>query len=166
MKVTPDDLVVTPRGVRFQGRLFPCTRGRQGLTSDKCEGDGCTPRGAHRIVGVLYRPDRMRRPAAGAHPIHPGDLWSDDPRDAQYNGKVRAPHPFSHEALRRPDSLYDLVLVTDWNLSPAVPGRGSAIFVHRWRRPGAPTAGCIALRPRDLRWIAARLGPRSRLVVA
>lgn len=157
--------MVGPRGLRFRGRVFPCTRGRGGLTSDKREGDGCTPRGAHRIAGVLYRPDRMRPPCPGAVPIRPGDLWSDDPADPRYNARVRAPHPMSHEALRRPDPLYDLVLVTGWNLSPAVPGRGSAIFVHRWRRPGAPTAGCIALAPRDLRWIAARLSPRSRLVV-
>lgn len=165
MRVTRDDLVVTPRGVRFQGRTFSCTRGRRGVTDDKREGDGCTPRGGHRILGMLYRPDRMRQPAKGARPIRPGDLWSDDPHDPRYNGPVRAPHPFSHEVLRRADPLYDLVLVVDWNLKPAVPGRGSAIFVHRWRRPGAPTAGCIALRPRDLRWIAARLSPRSRLVV-
>lgn len=165
MRATRDDLVVTPRGVRFRGRVLPCTRGRHGLTDDKCEGDGCTPRGAHRIAGVLYRPDRMRRPAKGAVPIGPRDLWSDDPSDAAYNSKVRAPYAPSHERLRRPDPLYDLVLVTDWNLARPVPGKGSAIFVHRWRRPGAPTAGCIALRPRDLRWIAERLTPRSRLLV-
>ncbi len=164
MRVTADDLVVTPRGLRFRGRVFPCTRGRQGLTDRKREGDGCTPRGAHRLAGVLYRPDCIRRPTRGAVPIRPGDQWSDDPCDPRYNSKVRGSR-LSHEELRRPDPLYDLVLVTDWNLSPAVPGRGSAIFVHRWRRPGAPTAGCIALRPRDLLWIARRLGPRSRLVV-
>lgn len=162
---TRDDLVVTPRGVRFRGRTFPCTRGRRGVADDKREGDLCTPRGAHAILGLLYRPDRMRRPAARARPIRPRDLWSDDPADPRYNGPVRAPHAFSHERLRRPDPLYDLVLVTGWNMRPARPGRGSAIFVHRWRRPGAPTAGCVALRPRDLLWIARRLGPRSRLVV-
>ena len=157
--------MVSPRGLRFRSRVFPCTRGRGGLTSRKRECDGCTPRGAHGIAAVLYRPDRMQAPCPGAVPIRPRDLWSDDPADPRYNAPVRAPHPMSHEALRRPDPLYDLVLVTGWNLSPAVPGRGSAIFLHRWRRPGAPTAGCVALSPRDLRWIAARLSPRSRLVV-
>jgi L,D-peptidoglycan transpeptidase YkuD (ErfK/YbiS/YcfS/YnhG family) len=165
VRTTRDDLVVTPTAVRFRGRRFPCTRGRKGLTGDKREGDGCTPRGAHRITAILFRPDRLESPAAGATPIRPGDLWSDDAEDPDYNRLVRAPHAFSHEALRRPDPLYDLVLVTDWNAAPARPGRGSAIFVHRWRRPGAPTAGCIALRPADLRWIARRLTPRSRLVV-
>lgn len=164
MRVTRDDLVLTPRGLRFRGKILPCTRGRNGLTGEKREGDGCTPRGAHRVEGVLYRPDRMRRPTPGAVPIRPGDQWSDDPRDPLYNRAVRGSR-LSHEALRRADPLYDLVLVVDWNRSPPVPGKGSAIFLHRWRRPGAPTAGCVALRPRDLLWVARRLSPRSRLVV-
>jgi L,D-peptidoglycan transpeptidase YkuD (ErfK/YbiS/YcfS/YnhG family) len=97
-------------------------------------------------------------------PIRPGDQWSDDPRDPFYNRPVRGSR-LSHERLRRADPLYDLVVVVGWNRAPPVPGRGSAIFLHRWRRPGAPTAGCVALRPRDLRWLARCLTPRSRLVV-
>ena len=158
------DLVLTPTGLRAFGRRLPCTRGRRGLTEDKREGDGCTPKGAHAIVGMLWRPDRMRRPAPRAVPIRPRDLWSDDPGRPDYNRRVRAPYPGSAERLRRADPLYDLVLVTGWNAAGA-PGRGSAIFLHRWRRPGAPTAGCVALSPRDLRWLAARTGPRTRLVV-
>lgn len=161
----PLDMVVTPMGLRFLGRLFPCTIGRGGIVNRKREGDGGTPAGVHRIVGMLYRPDRMARPTDWALPIGPGDLWSDDVRDEDYNQMVRAPHPFSHEALRRADPLYDLVLITDWNWPQAVPGRGSAIFMHRWRRPGAPTAGCVALAPLDLLWIARRLRPQSRLIV-
>lgn len=161
----PLDMVVTPMGLRFLGRHFPCTIGRGGIVNRKREGDGGTPAGVHRIVGMLYRPDRMARPTDWALPIGPGDLWSDDVRDEDYNQMVRAPHPFSHEALRRADPLYDLVLITDWNWPQAVPGRGSAIFMHRWRRPGAPTAGCVALAPLDLLWIARRLRPQSRLIV-
>jgi len=79
------DLVVTPMGLRFLGRQFPCTIGRSGVTDAKREGDGATPRGTHRLVGMLYRPDRIARPADWAVPIRPGDLWSDDPRDEDYN---------------------------------------------------------------------------------
>lgn len=161
----PLDMVVTPMGLRFMGRRFPCTIGRGGIVERKREGDGGTPVGEHRIVGMLYRPDRMARPTDWALPIGPGDLWSDDVRDEDYNHMVRAPHPFSHEALRRADPMYDLILITDWNWPQAVPGRGSAIFMHRWRGPGAPTAGCVALAPDDLLWIALRLRPQSRLIV-
>jgi L,D-peptidoglycan transpeptidase YkuD (ErfK/YbiS/YcfS/YnhG family) len=61
--------------------------------------------------------------------------------------------------------MYDLVIVTGWNWPDAESGRGSAIFIHQWRRPGAPTEGCVALSRRDLCWIAARITPRTRLVV-
>ncbi|MBY5933253.1 L,D-transpeptidase family protein [Tateyamaria omphalii] len=163
--MTTLDMVVTPSGLRFGGRVFPCTVGRGGISRKKREGDGATPWGTHRIVGMLYRPDRMAPPADWAVPIRPGDLWSDDGEDEDYNHMVRAPYGGSHEVLRRADPLYDLVILTDWNWPYAVPGRGSAIFVHRWRRPGYPTEGCIGLRPDHLKWIARRIRFETRLIV-
>ena len=67
--MTPQDMVLTPMGVRFRGRRFPCVIGRGGLSCEKREGDGATPVGTHRIVGMLYRPDRMERPATWAVPL-------------------------------------------------------------------------------------------------
>ncbi len=160
------DLVVTPKGVRFYGRRFPCTVGRGGVRVRKVEGDGVTPKGVHRIVGMLYRPDRMSKPADWAVPIGLSDLWSDDVKDPDYNMMVRAPHDFSHEVLRRADPMYDLVILTDWNWPYAVKGRGSAIFIHQWRGPGRSTAGCVAFRRDHLRWIAARIKHNTRLVIA
>ena len=115
---------------------------------------------------MLYRPDRMARPTGWAQPIGPTDLWSDDVGDPDYNMMVRAPHGFSHETLRRADPMYDLVLITDWNWPHAVSGNGSAIFIHAWRGKGRPTAGCVAFRRDHLRWIAQRIRPSSRLVIA
>ena len=158
-------MVLTPLGLRFMGRHFPCSIGRGGLRADKREGDGATPRGIHRIAGLLYRPDRIARPAPWAVPIRPFDLWSDDPNDSQYNLLTRAPYPHSHEKLRRADPLYDLVLITDWNWPLATPGHGSAIFIHQWRRPGYPTEGCVALRRDHLHWIARNTPPGTRLIV-
>lgn len=147
------------------GRMWPCTLGRGGVSAHKREGDGATPVGLHRIVGLLYRPDRMARPTDWAVPIRPGDLWSDDPGHEDYNLMVRAPYPHSHETLRRSDPLYDLVLLTDWNWPRAVKGRGSAIFLHRWRRPGFPTEGCVAFRPDHLHRIAGWIRFGTRLIV-
>lgn len=161
------DLVVTSWGAQFLGRRFPCSIGRGGISDSKREGDGATPRGVHRIAGLLYRPDRVAARALPdwAQPFGPSDLWSDDPRDPDYNQMVRAPHRFGHERLTRPDPLYDVILLTDWNWPEAVPGRGSAIFLHSWRRPRHATAGCVAFAPADLLWIANRLTPQTRLVV-
>jgi len=163
--VTPLDLVVGPTGLRFMKRHFACTVGRGGVTDNKREGDGATPRGQHRIVGMLYRPDRIAKPTNWALPIGYGDLWSDDPNHEDYNLMVRAPYPYSHEKLRRADPLYDLVLILDWNWPYAVKGRGSAIFIHQWRRPVYPTEGCVALSRRDLHWIAPRIRHESRVYI-
>jgi L,D-peptidoglycan transpeptidase YkuD (ErfK/YbiS/YcfS/YnhG family) len=163
--MTPHDLVLTPTHLRAMGRKFPCSIGRGGPSGAKREGDGTTPRGTHRIVGLLYRPDRMARPTDWAVPIRPGDLWSDDPGHEDYNLMVRAPYPHSHECLRRADPLYDLVLITDWNWPRAEKGRGSAIFLHQWRRPGFPTEGCIALLRAHLHWLARRITCQTRLIV-
>ena len=160
-----DDLVLAKSGLRFRGKKFPCTHGRGGIRQDKREGDGATPVGVHRIVGMLFRPDRMAQPADWAVPIRAGDLWCDDPASEDYNLMVRKPFGQSAEALRRADPLYDLVLITDWNWPYARRGRGSAIFIHRWRRPGHPTAGCVALRPDHLLWIAQRITHSTRLIV-
>ncbi len=158
-------MVLTRQGLRFAGRLFPCSIGRGGVTTRKREGDGCTPAGIHGIVGCLYRPDRMARPVDWACPSARATCGPTTRATPDYNLMVRAPHPFGHERLRRPDPLYDLVLLTDWNWPRAVKGRGSAIFLHRWRRPGHPTAGCVALAPQDLAWIVSRLRHGVRLIV-
>lgn len=170
--MSPRDLVVGKWGARFLGRGFACAVGRGGIGEKLSEGDGVTPAGRHRIEAVWHRPDRA--PAArvagaaaaafAARVITPRIGWSDDPADPGYNGPIRRPHVFSHERLARPDPLYDLVAVLDWNRTPAIPGRGSAIFLHVWRSKRYPTEGCIAFARADLAWILARWTLQSRVV--
>lgn len=164
---TPTDIVVTRRAARFMGQSYPVTIGRGGIVARRAkrEGDGATPAGVHRITGCLYRADRLAAPCDWARPIGPFDLWSDDPADPDYNLPVRAPHPYRHERMFRADPMYDIVLLTDWNWPEGEPGLGSAIFLHAWRRPGHPTAGCIAFAPSDLRRITPAIRLHSRLIV-
>ncbi|MCG7495150.1 L,D-transpeptidase family protein [Thalassobius sp. Cn5-15] len=163
--MTSQDLVLTPRGVRFLGRYYPCSIGKGGLCVNKREGDGATPVGTHRIVGMLYRADRVAAPNKWAVPIGPNDLWSDDSGDESYNLKVRAPYGFSHERLRRADPLYDVVWLTDWNYPYATAGQGSAIFLHQWRRPHYPTEGCIAFRRDHLLSLSRRIAFGTKVIV-
>ena len=166
MRGGPGDLIVGRWGARFRGRAFPVSLGRAGVSAAKREGDGATPAGVHRITGGMWRADRARRPCGG--PLlkaGPRDIWSDDPADPGYNRLLRlGARGFGHERMRRGDGLYDLVLFTDWNAAGR-PGGGSAIFVHCWRGPRKPTAGCVAFRRSDLMWIWARWGRRSRVIV-
>jgi L,D-peptidoglycan transpeptidase YkuD (ErfK/YbiS/YcfS/YnhG family) len=46
-----------------------------------------------------------------------------------------------------------------------VRGRGSAIFFHLATDDLGPTAGCVALRPQDMRRLLPRLGRRVAIVV-
>lgn len=163
--MTPNDLVLTPRGVRFMGRYFPCSIGKGGIRQDKREGDGATPVGVHQFTGLLYRADRVVQPAPWALAIGKDDLWSDASEDLDYNQLVQVPYAPSHEKLRRSDPLYDVILLTDWNWPEAEAGRGSAIFLHQWRRPGYPTEGCIAFNRNHLHWIATRATPGTRVIV-
>lgn len=159
------DFELTPRGLRLGNRHFPCAIGRGGVRADKAEGDGATPRAVLTITGMFYRPDRIDAPASWAKPIGPRDLWSDASGDAAYNSHVLAPYAASHEQMRRADPLYDLVITTDWNADPVVAGKGSAIFIHQWRRPAYPTAGCIALPRPILHGLAPLMAPGRRIVI-
>lgn len=163
----PGDLVVGPWGARFMGRRFACSIGRGGVVRDKREGDFCTPAGAWRLLWLYWRADRLARPSTvlTAAPLGPCLGWSEAPADPAYNRPIQHPHRFRADRMARGDGLYDICAVTDQNRDPVVPGGGSAIFVHLWRRPRWPTAGCVAFRRPDLAWILARWTPRSRLVV-
>ena len=165
--IGPDDLVVGPWGARFMGRRVPCSHGGGGIRADKREGDMASPEGAWRLLWLYWRADRATAPRTilPGEPLGPRQGWSEAPGDPDYNRPIRHPHPYPADRMTRGDPLYDICVVTDHNHDPVVPGDGSAIFVHIWRRPRWPTAGCIAFRRADLEWILARWTPRSRLVI-
>ncbi len=165
MRNKKEHIYITPCGMRMGSDRYPCTIGRNGTSPKKSEGDGATPEGQHEIIGLLYRPDRLLKPTDWAIPIRPSDIWSDDCKDPDYNMLSQAPSKFSHEKLFRADPLYDLVILTNWNWPYAVKGRGSAIFLHRWRKPGYPTEGCVALSPLHLLEITRRINFGTKVIV-
>lgn len=157
-----------PRGMANAGNLrFPCALGKGGRTARKQEGDGATPIGCWRLVTVLYRPDRIRRPTTGlpVKPIGRHDGWCDAPADRNYNRPVRLPYSASAERMWRADHLYDVVVVLSHNSRPRVRGAGSAIFMHVAERGFAPTAGCIAFRREHLLTLLRQLGRGARICI-
>ena len=168
MSVKAEDLVVSRIGAVYRGMIFPCSVGKNGIGQKTGEGDNITPVGIWSIKQVYFRADRLAQPMSivPTMPIGPSDIWSDDPRDVHYNHKLRKRnHPFGHEHLSRSDPLYDVVAVLDFNWPVAIPGAGSAIFLHHWRKPRHPTAGCVAFSPEILRYILETWTPRSRVVI-
>jgi L,D-peptidoglycan transpeptidase YkuD (ErfK/YbiS/YcfS/YnhG family) len=165
--------VDTRPGRRTQGWLragawrFPVALGRSGIRADKREGDGGTPRGRFRPLRLWWRADRMARPRSRipARPIGPADAWCEDPHDRRYNRPFLRSASEPGDRLWRDDNLYDVIIEIDHNTRPRIAGRGSAVFVHVARPGFRPTAGCIALRPRDLKLLVSRLGPKTRIII-
>lgn len=163
-----EDLVVTHWYARFRGVILPCSIGRGGIGIKRGEGDGVTPVGIFHLIGSGIRVDRLSfsSPNVWQKPIGLCDVWSDDPNDPHYNhGFLAHNHPYSHEKLYRSDGLYDAFGILDFNWPHAIPGAGSAIFLHIWRKPRHPTEGCIAFERRDLIWIMQNWQKRSRVVI-
>lgn len=98
-------------------------------------------------------------------PVKRDDGWCDAPGDPNYNRAVRHPYGASAERLWRDDHLYDVIIVLGHNELPRVQGGGSAIFMHVAESCDngrlKPTAGCVALRARDLAVVLSKIGPRS-----
>lgn len=173
-RTTVTVLRVRPRpACRTQGWLsigalhFPVSLGRAGIRADKREGDGGTPAGAFRPVRVWWRADRAIRPRTllPIRRIGRNDGWSEDPADRRYNRPLTLAPGSAGDRLWRHDHLYDIIVEIDHNQRPRVAGRGSAVFIHLSRAGFAPTAGCVGLAPQRLRWLLARLGPKTRILI-
>jgi L,D-peptidoglycan transpeptidase YkuD (ErfK/YbiS/YcfS/YnhG family) len=146
----------------------PVVIGRNGFAAQgsKQEGDGRTPSGIFRLGPAFgYAPSvetgLTYRPAAA------NDFWVDDPQSPQYNQWVTgAPNAKSFERLKRDDDLYKYGIVVDYNTDPIVAGKGSAIFMHVWRGPDSPTAGCVAMSEDHIRALLKWLDAGKHPVIA
>ncbi|MCU1618332.1 MAG: Conserved exported protein of unknown function [Modestobacter sp.] len=98
------------------------------------------------------------------------DWWVSDVHSAQYNQYARcAPGtcPFDEgagENLYAAGAVYDNAVVIDYNRGNAVPGAGSAFFLHIAN--GAPTAGCVAVGRGSLQQLMRWLQPGAAPVIA
>jgi L,D-peptidoglycan transpeptidase YkuD (ErfK/YbiS/YcfS/YnhG family) len=154
--------------LRLDATEYPCMVGRSGIVRPKYEGDGGTPAGLFPLREVRYRPDRMRPPNSGL-PVYkatPTDGWCDDPEDPAYNRIVHLPYQTDAETMWRDDYLYDVLAVIGYNDAPAIPGAGSAIFLHVARSDGdtlKPTVGCVSMKIENLLAVLAACTPGSMI---
>jgi L,D-peptidoglycan transpeptidase YkuD (ErfK/YbiS/YcfS/YnhG family) len=154
---------------RWVVRFGPMTArlGRNGLRvgTSRHEGDGTTPAGSYAITttfGRLVNPG-TRMPY---RLVRRADYWVGDSASRYYNtlrpstmGGFRTALS-EHLAAFAPQ--YDYAAVVDFNRPHAVPGRGSAIFLHI--TDGRSTAGCVAISRAGmtavLRWLDPAQHPR------
>lgn len=144
------------------GDLFACVFGKNGLTTEKREGDIKSPVGIFEIGRAL-----TKRPYDVSWPsqvLTSNDFWVDDVDHPLYNqyvdvSKVEKTWKSAEHLLRTEDWLYDIVIVVEYNTKPVVAGMGSAIFFHIWRAPDMGVGGCTAVAPEKAEAVLAWLDP-------
>ena len=139
----------------MDGRL-----GKNGVTTDKREGDGCTPAGLYSLTEAF---GVQPLPSSGLpyRQAGPDSYWVDDPDSQFYNtwgeGRENADWQ-SAEHLTDYPALYAYAAVIDYNRDPVVPGKGSAIFLHCGANP---TAGCVSTAEENIIRILEWLDPTA-----
>ncbi|MFC3907534.1 L,D-transpeptidase [Legionella dresdenensis] len=128
---------------------FPAVVGQQGIISanQKIEGDKKTPEGLYPLVaafGTEPMPLRMDYKF-----ITREDKFIDDPESPAYNTWVTgATKAKSFEIMDIP--IYKRGAIVGYNMTPIIPGKGSAIFMHIWKNADTGTYGCIAFEESQL----------------
>ena len=142
--------------------FFRCQIGKEGLKSaaKKVEGDNTTPTGKWYLENLFYRSDRVLMPkfkkknVLKINRITKYCAWCDDIRSVHYNKYININNHsslnISYEKLWREDNAYDIIITTSHNVKPIIKNKGSAIFVHCSFSNNRKTAGCIALKKKDL----------------
>ena len=158
-------ITVYQRGeLHFHNKIYKCALGRNGIKKKKLEGDGCTPEGTYSLGPLYYRSDRIKKLKTNfnAIPIEKDMFWSDHPQSEYYNKLIRFKDS-SYENLYKENHTYDIILVINYNFSPIIKGKGSAIFLHLAKKDFSPTSGCIALKKECLFEILEKLEFNNRI---
>ncbi len=136
----------------FNNYKAKCAIGKRGIGNKKKEGDLITPKGIYKVKYVLYRKDRVKKIKTKIKKIiiRKNMGWCDDVRSSQYNKLIKLPSNYSNEKLYKKENIYDIILVLNFNMSPIIKNKGSAIFIHVSKRNYKKTEGCIALKKMHL----------------
>ena len=161
------ELLVKNNHLFVEGRQIRCAIGLNGLTRDKQEGDLSTPIGTFHFNKIYYRADKLgnKKFIINSSIINKNDGWCDDQKSDLYNQYIQFPFQESAEHLYRDDHIYDIVCVLNYNTSPIIPGRGSAIFLHIAKPGFLGTEGCIAVEREALIEITTSLNADSTIEV-
>ena len=145
---------------------FKCSIGKNGLKSEKKEGDGCTPKGIFKIGKVYYRADRVcnLETILKTKIITKNMGWCDDPNNKNYNKEITLSKKNKGEKLFRKDNAYDIFIVIEYNTKEIHPYKGSAIFIHLTKNYN-PTRGCIALKKNDLLILLKIIKKKSKIEI-
>ncbi|MBF9069166.1 LysM peptidoglycan-binding domain-containing protein [Streptacidiphilus fuscans] len=150
--------------------------GANGITNGatRVQGTDTTPTGTYTITqgfGVGVNPG-TKMPY---HQVTTHDWWVEDPTSAYYNQMRTDTQGGFHlteqgadgsEHLINYPTQYHNALVINFNMDPAVHGRGAGIFLHDLGPEAGPTAGCVAVPATTMNDIMRWIDPAQNPVIA
>ena len=143
----------------------PATIGENGLGKRK-EGDHKTPVGNYRFtkaLGIKKNPGTVL-PYTKVDKTH---YWVDDSGSRKYNLLVSTRNftDFSSgEHIIEYKKVYNYILAISWN-EKRIPRKGSAIFLHCWRRKNSSTWGCVGVPQKQMIKIMRKVRPGCRIII-
>ena len=150
--------------------------GSHGITNGatRTQGTDTTPTGTYTITrgfGVGANPGTTMP----YHQVTTHDWWVEDPTSPYYNQMrtdtqggfhlTEAGDDGSEHLINYP-TQYHNALVINFNISPAVKGRGAGIFLHDLGPQAGPTAGCVAVPATFMTQIMKWINPADHPVIA
>tara|TARA_B110000483_G_scaffold21755_1_gene24761 strand:- start:1091 stop:1579 length:489 start_codon:yes stop_codon:yes gene_type:complete len=142
-----------------------CCIGKNGLKSNKKEGDYSTPKGLFILKKLYFRRDRVDIPKSKIDKkiIKKNMAWCDDPNHKKYNEEIKVYNKKLNENLYRKDNKYDYIISISHN-EKKIPNKGSAIFIHLTNNY-KPTAGCIALKKKDFEILIKLIDKKTKIKI-
>ena len=149
----------------YKNFKFRCALGKNGIKKKVKEGDFVTPKGKYKLIKIYYRPDRIKKINSPLKKVRikKNMGWCDDVNSKYYNKQIKINDKISHEKLYRKDSLYDILVVLNYNLNPIIRGKGSAIFLHVAKKNYSKTQGCIALKRNELLNLVSKIKKNTQI---
>ena len=152
----------------FNKYKIKCAIGKRGITSKKVEGDKKTPKGTFGLKSIFYRKDRVSKIKSSLkkHIIKKNMGWCDDSRSRYYNKMIKFPFDLSAEKLWLKKNIYDVIIIINYNMEPAIKNKGSAIFLHIAKKDYETTEGCIAVTKEDMKLLASKINNKTKIIIS
>ena len=142
-----------------------CCVGKNGLNSNKIEGDYSTPKGLFDLKKLYFRKDQVGTPKCkiSKKVIKKNMAWCDDLSNEKYNEEIEVFNDKYKENFYRKDYKYDYLITIDYN-NKKIPFKGSAIFIHLTNNY-KPTAGCVALKRKDFEIMLKLINQKTKIKI-
>ena len=159
-------ILINKKYLTFNNYKAKCSLGKRGIGLKKREGDLITPKGKYKIKYILYRKDRVKIQSKIKKIVIKKNMgWCDDPKSNEYNKLINLPSVYKHEKLYKKENFYDIIIVLNYNMSPIVKNKGSAIFIHVARKNYKKTEGCVAIKKAHLLKITKDLKNNTKVLI-